>query len=337
MSGEATVSAPGKTILFGEHAAVYGHAALVTALDHRMTVTARASAGVAAGAIRISIPALGISRTVVAPHRVDALSEPGDLAILAVTIATRDLATRDRGLDVHIASEIPSGSGFGSSAALAVAVVAACRMACGAEASIDELARLAGSVERKQHGQASGVDVQAVLRGGVLWCRRDSGGDLRCEELPADNLRLDAFRIFLSGAPNETTGEMVASVRALEQRDPARVRDAFAAIESATGDGREAIARGDAAALVPIVRRAEAALEAIDVVPRAVRDAIRAIELQGGAAKISGAGGVTGAGAGLVLVAHPDPAWHEHFTPPRGWTAHRVRLAASGLRTEVAA
>ena len=46
---------------------------------------------------------------------------------------------------------------------------------------------------------------------------------------------------------------------------------------------------------------------------------------------------ITGAGAGLVLVVHPDPAWHERFVAPAGWTAHRVRLGAEGLRTELAA
>ena len=64
MSGEAAVSAPGKTILFGEHAAVYGHPALVAALDHRMTVTARASASAENGTLRLEIPALRIARTV---------------------------------------------------------------------------------------------------------------------------------------------------------------------------------------------------------------------------------------------------------------------------------
>jgi hypothetical protein len=60
-----------------------------------------------------------------------------------------------------------------------------------------------------------------------------------------------------------------------------------------------------------------------------VLEAIRAIEAEGGAAKISGAGGLTGAGAGLALVV-TRPAWHERFAVPAGWTAHRVRLGAQG-------
>jgi mevalonate kinase len=130
---------------------------------------------------------------------------------------------------------------------------------------------------------------------------------------------------------------MVATVRRLRERAPALVRDAFAAIDAATLEGRYALERGNREALVAVVRRAEAALETLEVVPTAVREAIRSIEAQGGAAKVSGAGGAIGPGAGLVLVVHPDPAWHERFVPARGWTAHRARLAAPGLRTEVAA
>jgi mevalonate kinase len=337
MSGEAAVSAPGKTILFGEHAAVYGHPALVTALDHRMTVLARASTSLGRETLRLEIPSLRVTRTIASRRAVDSVREPGDLAVLAVTIGTADLAPDALGFHLRIDSGIPSGAGFGSSAALAVAVVTACRRALNDEITLEGIARLALSIERHQHGTASGVDVEAVLRGGVLLCRRSHDGVLEREEIPVAGTRLDAFRIFHSGAPNETTGEMVAAVRRLLDREPARVREAFAEIEGATRDGCAALSSGDDAAYVPIVRRAEAALEALNVVPSTVREAIRAIEAEGGAAKISGAGGFTGAGAGLVLVVHPDPAWHTRFSSPAGWIAHRVRLGAEGLRTEVAA
>jgi len=337
MSGEASVSAPGKTILFGEHAAVYGHAALVTALDHRMTVRARATSSGAPDTLHLSIPSLGIAKTVALPHDPATVTEPGDLALLAVTIGTEGVRSGQAAFDVLIESTIPPGSGFGSSAALAVAVVAACRRACDDDPGLDEIARLASAIESRQHGRSSGVDVQAVLRGGLLRCRRRDDGSLEYEELPGTATSLDAFRLFHSGTPRETTGDMVAQVRRLKDREPARVGDAFATMDAATSEGCRALLRGDAAGLLPIVRSAERALEAIGVVSADVRATIRAIEAQGGAAKISGAGGSTGAGAGLILVVHPDPSWHDRFVPPAGWTAHRVPLGAPGLRMEAAA
>jgi mevalonate kinase len=357
MRATAAVSVPGKTILFGEHAAVYGRPALVTALDHRMIVTVtEVSPG--GGAIRIEMQGGGSTRTV-SREEADALaararrgwteaftngdgaafrpvSVPGELAVLAVVLSTDARSRACRDLSVKIESAIPTGSGFGSSAALAVGIAAACVRAAGNAVSLDAIAESALGIERYQHGRPSGVDVQAVLRGGVLWCRRADTG-LEHEPLRDAAARLDAFRLFDSGLPAESTGEMVASVRRLRDDDPARVESAFAETEDATRKGREALERGDADALVPIVRRASAALEAIGVVHPAVRSAIRAIEAQGGAAKISGAGGRTGEGAGLVIVAHPDPAWHARFVAPPGWIAHRVRLGAPGLCDEVAA
>jgi mevalonate kinase len=302
-----------------------------------MKVTARASSSGEGGTLRVEIPSLGIVRTVPLTHVIQAVTEPGDLAILAVMLGTADMEPHPAGFHLRIESTIPPGAGFGSSAALAVAVVAACRRACGDDIAPDDIARLAVSIEKHQHGRASGVDVEAVLRGGVLMCRRSDGGELAREELPPAGRPLEAFRLFHTGAPNETTGTMVGAVRRLCEREPARVGAAFETIEAATRDGRDALVRGDGDALVPIVRRAEAALEAIGVVPPAVLEAIRAIEADGGAAKISGAGGLTGAGAGLVLVVHPDPEWHARFAVPPGWTAHHVRLGAQGLRAELAA
>jgi mevalonate kinase len=357
MSVTAAVSVPGKTILFGEHAAVYGHPALVTALGHRMTVTATASPS-GRGVVHLELPGVGISHSVSAVEAVRAAAEAreswrvafegGDgrdfrpagqadrLALLAVAESVPEAWLRSHELSVRVVSAIPPGSGFGSSAALAVAVAAACRRACGGSTASDELAGIALRVERQQHGRPSGVDVQAVLRGGALWCRRRESG-LEIEQVCGAGLRLSAFRLFDSGAPGESTGEMVAGVRQLVEDDPARAAEAFAAMESAALDGRAAIIQGDDAGLVPIVKRAEAALEAIGVVHERVSAGMRAIEADGGAAKISGAGGRTGHGAGLVLVVHPDPDWHARFSPPAGWIAHGVGLGADGLREEIAA
>ena len=41
MKGVYTASAPGSLMLFGEHAVLHGHAALVAAVDRRVTVTLR--------------------------------------------------------------------------------------------------------------------------------------------------------------------------------------------------------------------------------------------------------------------------------------------------------
>jgi mevalonate kinase len=254
-----------------------------------------------------------------------------------VRIGTADLRTQPDTFHIRIDSRIPVGSGFGSSAALAVAVVAACRRACGDDVDSEEVARLASSIEQHQHGRTSGIDVQAVLRGGVMICRRRDEVSVEREDSPGAGERLAAFRLFHSGTPNETTGETVGAVRRLRDREPGKARDAFAAIEAATLEGRDAMLRGDDQAYVPIVRRAEAALEALGVVPVELHAAIRGIEAAGGAAKISGAGALTGARAGLVLVVHPDALWHERFVPPTGWVAHRVGLGVQGLRKEIAA
>src|SRR5262245_24818739 len=214
MSPEAAVSVPGKAILLGEHAAVYGYPALVTAVDLRLTVVAGATADG-----RITVDGSSEFRTGAMPAA-EAMSlsrgteSPGNrLAYLAcgAALAHAD-APAGTGLSLRIASDIPPGSGLGSSAALSVGVVAAVFAALGLRGAADTIAEVAKRVEARQHGRPSGVDVEAVLRGGTLWCRRTAEGTLACTPLSAVQEGLERLELYHTGAPTESTGDMVAAV-----------------------------------------------------------------------------------------------------------------------------
>lgn len=124
--------APGKVILLGEHAVVYGEPALAAAIDRFVTVH-------------------------VTP------AERADAPDPFVAIARE--AGFEGGFEVRIESEIPVGGGLGSSAALGVALARAFKPGCSAE----EAVRLAMHLEKAVHGRPSGVDPAVCARGGVIF------------------------------------------------------------------------------------------------------------------------------------------------------------------------
>lgn len=108
-----TTSAPGKCILFGEHAVVYGHPAVAVAIDQRISIKIQPSTS---GMWLLDGGKLNMARN---PH-IKGLIEK--------------LWPVDEGappLSIHIEGNIPRASGLGSSAALSVALAAALRLARG--------------------------------------------------------------------------------------------------------------------------------------------------------------------------------------------------------------
>ncbi len=149
-----TVSTPGKLILMGEHAVVYGRPALVAAIDLRLRAifsALPASPGASGREVEIDLPGLGHRVTaswgevlayaraardgwtayVARPDLAGFLELRGGDPAHIVKAALGEVAAalgEDAGsappLGLRLESELPIGAGFGSSAAAAVAVVA---------------------------------------------------------------------------------------------------------------------------------------------------------------------------------------------------------------------
>jgi len=240
------------------------------------------------------------------------------------------------GLSLRVESELPIGSGFGSSAATAVGVIAGCLAFRGQPLDPLRIEGLALEVERRQHGLPSGVDSATVLFGGLLWARKLAGGGLETERLAATSPLLRRLRVFDTGTPAESTGAVVAAVRARRDRDPAAHERLLDRIEAATRGFRAQLERPaeDAAVTVDLIRECQACLEELGVVPEEARLLVRRVEAEGGAAKISGAGSLSGPGAGSVLVYHPETERIAAWPFLQSLSFHSVRLGADGLRRE---
>jgi len=155
----ARASAPGKIILFGEHAVVHGQPAIAVPL---LAVQAEAEAKPALSGHGLTIRAPDVRRTLhlaqVAPDSsfYAALIYPLRLALDAWQQPEPDLT-----LTVH--STIPIGGGLGSGAALAAALIRALGAALEIPLPPDVLNPLVYEVEKAHHGTPSGIDNTVIV------------------------------------------------------------------------------------------------------------------------------------------------------------------------------
>jgi mevalonate kinase len=144
--------ASGKLILFGEHAAVYGHTAVGVSLPEMATVRL---SGNAADAWDLG--------TIAHEDRETMRALLGRLEALMPEAASRGRCR------VQVESEVPRGVGFGSSAAICSALARAALAHAGAsDADPRREWSLAHDAERFFHGTPSGIDTGLSLMNGMF-------------------------------------------------------------------------------------------------------------------------------------------------------------------------
>lgn len=149
-------------MLLGEYGVLYGMHALVCAVDKRITVTVRARLD---DRIEIQSTLLGHYATTLSQVQIE---KPFQFVLAVVK---HQLAKLKHGCDIHIESEFSDQIGFGSSAAVTVATLAAFVMMFNVRMTPIELIRQARQIVRSVQGSGSGADVAASVYGGMVGYR----------------------------------------------------------------------------------------------------------------------------------------------------------------------
>lgn len=270
---EAT--APGKVILLGEHAAVYGRPVLAAPVQ---AVSARAEVlPLDENRVRVEAPDIKVD------SYLKDLPDNQPLA-KAIRLALRE-AQVSGGIRVRVTSDIPPASGLGSSAAVSVAILRAVSAHFDQELAADRVAQLAFEVEKLHHGDPSGIDNTVVAFGiPVLFIKGE-------EPRPLGVTGRFQFLIGDTGDPSPTKA-LVTMLRGRWTGDTEFVDALFDSIGELSDQAAASIGQGRLGDLGPLMNHNQTLLESLGVSSPNLERLVRAAREAGATgAKLSGAGG----------------------------------------------
>ena len=296
-----TASAPGKIILFGEHAVVYGQPAIavpVSQVRARAVVIANITRALAGGE-RPSSPQPGLSAVIVDAPEVSLHSSLADLpaghplARAIVSVFETLKVSQPPSCTVRIRSTIPLAAGMGSGAAVSVAVIRALSAFLGHPLPLEQVSALAFEVEKIHHGTPSGIDNSVVTFAKPVYYLR--GQPIQILKLPA------AFHIVIGNTGvSSPTAAVVGDVRRGWQTDPPAYESLFSAIGDIARQARKLIESGSPHSLGPLMDQNHALLSQLGVSSPQLDALVKAARQSGAlGAKLSG-GGRGGAMIALV-------------------------------------
>ena len=273
--------APGKCIVFGEHAVVHGAPELVFSIDLHTQVFVRTA-----------------DRT-----RLNSDPDAAERNSYFRTALERGWSGGPP-VDVRAISRIPRAAGLGSSAAFAAAIAAAFA-AAGGGTDRPSLAQRSFEIERGAQGVGSPGDTSTVVAGGYIAINGGSGDPLWTVRSPDHAWEVRrvpdpgwVWVVAHSGLPRSTAEAVRAVGQRLERPDGPALLEEFARVAR---DGIRAVTLGDRRTVAELVQRNQALLREVGVSHPRLEALISAALPAAEAAKL------TGAGAGGSIVALPVP------------------------------
>lgn len=313
--------APGKVILLGEHAVVYGQPALAATLDRGVRVAVARKSGEEQGIRGPILKGAGLGMETDA--RPDPNGEGPEALRLALDKIVEICGEEARELSFVVEGRIPAGAGMGSSAALSVAMLRGVRRFLGEQVPESQIISEAFELERVFHGNPSGVDHSVIAHGGVLCFQKGTAGVNRLEPIAVPRrLRL---AVGLAGA-HAGTAFAVAALRDRARRHPKQYEHIYQGIGEIVEAGRRCLLDGHLAALGELMDLNQGYLNALGVSTPAIESLCSMARACGAlGAKLTGAGG----GGAVIALMDDNPEPVVQAFEAAGFTAF-----ASEIRTD---
>lgn len=309
---KVTVSAPGKLHISGEHAVVYGKPSLIVATSLRLYVTLEKG---------------------IAPPLSDIRKKDSYIDAICTVFEKKYATTPEEGIGIAITSTVPVRSGMGSSAALAVALVGALSAWHGVAWNVQAINESAYQAEKAKHETSSGSDPAVAAHGGLLWYRKELEFLKTLWLLPFKIPKVFAPFVLINTGRNENTGDLVRHVAGIKAGGEQYFAGILNDVERVTKEMTEAIHDENEVLFRQTLTKNEKLLEDMGIVSPDAKELIRKIEKSGGAAKISGAGGIAG-GSGIILAVHNKPETLMRIAKKHNYPSFQVALGGAGVRLE---
>lgn len=283
-------SAPGKIILFGEHAVVYGRpavAAPVTQVHADVEVTDSSRAG-----IWIHAPGVDLDA------ELNSLPSDHPLAAVIHNLFFSLGISPFPPLDIRITSSIPVASGLGSGAAVSVALIRALAAHLGRPLADEQVNAFAFEIEKLHHGTPSGIDNTVITYAAPVYFMRGH---------PIETIQVcRPFTLVIgdTGIPAPTR-QSVGDVRRLVTRNGSRMESIFDEVAQIALMARRIIECNQAAMLGDLMDQNHAYLQEMTVSSPELDALVRAARKAGAlGAKLSGGG----RGGNMIALVPPDSA-----------------------------
>lgn len=286
-----SASAPGKVILFGEHAVVYGRPAIAVPVGE-----VRAKAIITADplsppeSVRIQSPATGID-TMLADLPMD-----HPLATVVLNVKSALGVPHLPACKIRITSTIPIASGLGSSAAVSVAIIRALSTFLGISITNERVSQIAFEVEKLHHGTPSGIDNTVIAYSMPVYFM--SG-----HPIERFAIGIPITLVIADSGVSSPTAHTVADVHRAWQKEPQRYEAMFDEIGKLVRAARDAIEGGSIEKLGALMNENHQILAQMGVSSPELEDLIAAARGAGAlGAKLCGGG----RGGNMIALAAPQ-------------------------------
>lgn len=289
---QVKASAPGKAILFGEHAVVYGKPAIAMAINKRACVEVLEGNN---NKINVNIRDLGIKGCIDFDNGI-IMSDSPKKGILKYILESIKKVHDGSGMDINLDVNIPIGGGLGSSAAVAVATIAAVSAYNELDLKEEEIAKYAHEVELGVQKSASPLDTTISTYGGLIYLEANA------EDIMQLDIDYDIPVVIGYTDTRGDTGKLVEAVRIKRDVYPEIINPVIDSIEIITEEAKEAILNNDKKRIGELMNINHGLLDALGVNTKELSNMVYTARNAGACgSKITGAGG-----GGSIIAYCPD-------------------------------